>query len=81
MSLLLPKGSDLPQTLDTIGAELAAFSADPVWGALLLEPPRLLGVEAMTADGLLVGVLLITEAGRQGEARRELLARLVPRLA
>ena len=81
VSLLLPKGSDLPQTLDTIGAELAAFSADPVWGALLLEPPRLLGVEAMTADGLLVGVLLITEAGRQGEARRELLARLVPRLA
>lgn len=81
VSLLLPKGSDLPQTLDTIGAELAAFSADPVWGLLLLEPPRLLGVEAMTADGLLVGVLLITEAGRQGEARRELLARLVPRLA
>jgi hypothetical protein len=55
VSLLLPKGSDLPQTLDTIGAELAAFSADPVWGALLLEPPSLLGVEAMTADGLLTG--------------------------
>lgn len=81
VSLLLPKGSDLPRALDTIRAELSAFSADPVWGALLLEPPCLLGVEAMGAEGLLVGVLLITEAGRQGEARRELLARLVPRLA
>ncbi len=49
--------------------------------SLLLEPPRLLGVEAMIADGLLVGVLLITEAGQQGEDRRELLARLVQRLA
>ncbi|MCP9801184.1 mechanosensitive ion channel domain-containing protein [Synechococcus sp. RedBA-s] len=80
VSLLLPSSSDLSQALETIGAELVAFAADPVWRALLLEPPRLLGVEAMTADGLLVGVLLITEAGRQGEARRELLARLVQRL-
>ncbi|MGB5134264.1 MAG: mechanosensitive ion channel domain-containing protein [Prochlorococcaceae cyanobacterium] len=81
VSLLLPNGSDVPKAMEMIGAELDAFAADPVWGALLLEPPRLLGVEAMTADGLLVGVLLITEAGRQGEARRELLARLAPRLA
>jgi small conductance mechanosensitive channel len=81
VSLLLPSSSGLPQALETIGSELAAFAVDPVWGPLLLEPPRLLGVEAMTADGLLVGVLLITEAGRQGEARRELLARLVQRLA
>ncbi len=49
--------------------------------SLLLEPPSLLGVEAMIADGLLVGVLLITEAGQQREDRRELLARLVQRLA
>jgi small conductance mechanosensitive channel len=81
VSLLLPSSCDLSQALETIGAELVAFAADPVWSALLLEPPRLLGVEAMTADGLLVGVLLITEAGRQGEARRDLLARLVQRLA
>ncbi len=81
VSLLLPSSCDLSQALETIGAELVTFAADPVWSALLLEPPRLLGVEAMTADGLLVGVLLITEAGRQGEARRDLLARLVQRLA
>jgi small-conductance mechanosensitive channel len=81
VSLLLPKGSDLPRALETIGAELAVFAAEPAWSALLLEPPRLLGVEAITADGLRVSVLLITEAGRQEEARRELLARLVQRLA
>jgi small conductance mechanosensitive channel len=79
--LLLPNGTDLDRALATINAELAAFAADPAWSALLLHPPRLLGVDAMTADGLRVTALLITEAGRQEEARRALLARLVQRLA
>jgi small-conductance mechanosensitive channel len=77
--VLLPITANLPRALETISAELAAFAADPAWKPLLLEPPRLLGVEAMTAEGLRVSALLITEAGRQGEARRELLARLVER--
>ena len=79
--LLLSNGTDLDRTLATINAELAAFAADPAWSPLLLHPPRLLGVDAMTADGLRVTALLITEAGRQEEARRALLARLVQRLA
>jgi small conductance mechanosensitive channel len=80
VSVLLPNTADLPRALETISGELAAFAADPAWKPLLLEPPRLLGVEAMTAEGVRVSALLITEAGRQGEARRELLARLVERL-
>jgi small conductance mechanosensitive channel len=66
--------------LAAISAELAAFAADPAWSATLLQPPQLLGVDAMTADGLRVTALLITEAGRQGEARRALLSRLAQRL-
>ena len=80
VSVLLPNTADLSRALETISGELAAFAADPAWKPLLLEPPRLLGVEAMTAEGVRVSALLITEAGRQGEARRELLARLVERL-
>ena len=80
VSVLLPNTADLPRALETITAELAAFAAEPAWKPLLLEPPRLLGVEAMTAEGLRVSALVITEAGRQGETRRELLARLVERL-
>ncbi len=80
LSLLLPHGSDLAVALPAISAELAAFAADPAWSATLLQPPQLLGVDAMTADGLQVTALLITEAGRQGEARRALLSRLVQRL-
>ncbi len=81
VTLLLPRNiSDLAGALGLIGEELAAFGSDPHWAPLLLEPPRLLGIEAMTADDFQVKALLITEAGQQGEARRELLGRLVQRL-
>jgi small conductance mechanosensitive channel len=81
LTLLLPRsGIDLAAALAAIAAELAAFAADPHWRPLLLEPPRLLGVDAMTSDDLEVKALLITEAGRQDVARRELLRRLLERL-
>ncbi|MBW4531290.1 MAG: mechanosensitive ion channel family protein [Aphanothece saxicola GSE-SYN-MK-01-06B] len=81
VTLLLPRSlSDLAGAMDLIGEELAAFGSDPRWAPRLLEPPRLLGIEAMTEDDLQVKVLLITEAGQQSPARRELLGRLVQRL-
>jgi small conductance mechanosensitive channel len=65
VTLLLPRSiADLPGALALISDELAAFGADPRWAPKLLEPPRLLGIEA----------------GQQGEARRALLGRLVERL-
>ncbi len=81
LTLLLPRaGTDLAAALATIRSELTAFGADPRWAPALLEPPRLLGVEGMTTEDLQVKALLVTEAGRQGDARRELLARLLQRL-
>ncbi len=81
VALLLPRSiSDLAGALGLIGEELAAFGSDPHWAPKLLEPPRLLGIEAMTEHDLQVKALLITEAGQQGPARRELLGRLVQRL-
>ena len=72
--------TDLAGAMALIAEELAAFGADPRWAPKLLEPPRLLGIDAMTEDDLQVKALLITEAGQQGPARRELLGRLVQRL-
>jgi small-conductance mechanosensitive channel len=72
--------TDLAGAMALIAEELAAFGSDPHWAPKLLEPPRLLGIDAMTEDDLQVKALLITEAGQQGPARRELLGRLVQRL-
>jgi small conductance mechanosensitive channel len=81
VTLLLPRGiPDLPGVMALIDDELARFAADPHWAPKLLEPPRLLGIEAMTEDDLQVTTLLITEAGQQGPARRDLLGRLLQRL-
>ena len=81
VTLLLPRSlTDLPGALGLIAEELAAFGRDPRWAAVLLEPPRLLGIEAMTETDLQVKALLITQAGQHGEARRALLGQLVERL-
>ncbi len=81
VTLLLPRTlTDLPGAMGRIREELAAFGADPRWAVTLLEPPRLLGIEAMTETDLQVKALLITQAGLQGEARRALLGRLLERL-
>jgi small conductance mechanosensitive channel len=81
LTLLLPRSlTDLAGAMALITEELAAFGSDPRWAPKLLEPPRLLGLDAMTEHDLQVKALLITEAGQQGPARRELLGRLVQRL-
>lgn len=63
-----------------IGSELEAFGDDPAWRPLLLRPPELLGVTAKSPRGLTLEVLLVTEAGAQGAAARELRLRLLERL-
>jgi hypothetical protein len=72
LTLLLPRSlTDLAGAMALIAAELAAFGSDPRWAPKLLEPPRLLGIEAMTEHDLQVKALLITEAGQQGPAQAE----------
>lgn len=71
---------DLRQVLEVIRSELAAFAVDPFWQPHLLQPPDLRGVTAVGPGCLTVGVLLVTEAGVQGSAGRELRLRLLERL-
>ncbi len=48
--------------------------ADPVLAAQVLEPPTVLGIEAMTAEGLVLRVQVKTRPGRQWEVARALRA-------
>ena len=57
-----------------------SFAADPTWQPSLLQTPELRGVTAEGPEGLTVSVLLVTEAGAQGPAGRELRLRLIERL-
>jgi small conductance mechanosensitive channel len=71
---------DVRQALEVIRAELEAFGQDPSWQPSLLRPPELRGVTAAGPGGLTVEVLLVTTAGVQGPAGREVRLRLLERL-
>lgn len=81
VTLLLDRErADLARALAAIEQERQAFASDPAWQPLLLEPPLLRGIRAARPEGLEMSVLLVTVVGRQGEAQRELLRRLLLRL-
>jgi small conductance mechanosensitive channel len=71
---------DVRQVLAVLGPTLAAFAADPAWQPSLLEAPELRGITAADPRGLTVAVVLVTVAGAQGPAGRELRLRLLERL-
>jgi small conductance mechanosensitive channel len=78
---LAPGGLDLSQVLEVVRQEATAFAADSAWQPLLLQPPQLRGVSEITVDAPWLSVVLTTLAGLHDAASRELLARLVERLA
>ncbi|MEB3333588.1 MAG: mechanosensitive ion channel domain-containing protein [Cyanobacteriota bacterium] len=71
---------DARQVLSVLRSALAAFAADPAWQPSLLEAPELRGITAADPRGLTVAVILVTVAGAQGPAGRELRLRLLERL-
>ena len=69
----------LETALQVVREEVAAFASDPHWAKLLLQPPDVRGVRRITPLAVEVSVLLITHAGDQWAAERELLGRIVRR--
>lgn len=80
IELLIPlaeQPAQLERALAVVAAECEAFAADPHWGAQLLAPPVLRGVKRVAPGLIELSVLLTTCTGRQWEAQRVLLQRLV----
>jgi hypothetical protein len=50
---------------------------DPEWYARIVEPPSVLGVEAITAAGITLRVWVVTAPGQQYAVRRELNRRVL----
>ena len=81
--LLLPlshRCHQLRHALAVIRAGLRTFAADPHWGPMLLEPPQLRGISDVNPEAIVVSVLLVTTAGNQWAAGRELRLRLLEKL-
>src|SRR5690349_18226356 len=62
----------LDDALNALEGVAAEFRADPAWSPMLLDGPRVLGVESLAANGTTVRLQVRTGPTRQGDVAREL---------
>ena len=67
----------LDTALRTLERACGEFRADPVWSAALVDGPRVLGVEAMTPNGVTVRLQVRTAPNKNDEVARELRRRVL----
>jgi len=71
----------LDESLNALEAVAAEFRADPSWSPMLLDGPRVLGVESLASSGTTVRVQVRTAPTRQDDVARELRRRIQIELA
>jgi len=80
VDILLPLDADFDRALGVMAEECEAMANDPAWAGDIVERPQVLGVEAMSADGLSVRLTARTAPQRQDAFARALRARVASRL-
>lgn len=68
-------------TLNALEAVASEFRADPAWSPMLLDGPRVLGVESLAPNGTTVRLQVRTAPTRQDDVARELRRRIQIELA
>jgi small conductance mechanosensitive channel len=64
--------TDVAKATDLLKQTLDELAADPQWRAVVLEPPQILGVEAVTHAGIVLRAWIKTAPGERGPLTREL---------
>ena len=81
LDTIVASDQPLDEALNTLEALASDFRADPSWSPLLLDGPRVLGVESLSANGTTVRLQVRTAAMRQDDVARELRRRVQMELA
>ena len=78
VDLMIPVGltADINQALQLVEDEANAMRQDEIWGALILEPPLLLGVDDLTHAGATIRIWIKTQPLKQWDVAREYRRRL-----
>jgi small-conductance mechanosensitive channel len=71
----------LDEALNALEAVAAEFRADPSWSPMLVDGPRVLGVESLASNGTTVRLQVRTAPTRQDDVARELRRRMQIELA
>ena len=80
IDVLVAYDSDVPAVNRMIEEEARQFAADPAWAEFVLDPPEVWGVQAVSADGLTVRLVVKTAPRRHDAVARELRGRISERL-
>ena len=81
LDTIVASDQPLDEALNALGAVASDFRADPSWSPLLLDGPRVLGIESLSANGTTVRLQVRTAAMRQDDVARELRRRVQMELA
>jgi moderate conductance mechanosensitive channel len=76
VDLELPPDVSIDVALVALERVCAELRADPKWSPVLVDGPRVLGVESLGPDGVTLRLQLRTVPGRQDDAARELRRRV-----
>src|SRR6202790_3449296 len=76
VDIVLPSGSSSDEALAALEHVSGEFRTDAAWSPVLVDGPRVLGIESFGAGGVTLRMQLRTIPGRQDDAARELRRRI-----
>jgi moderate conductance mechanosensitive channel len=79
VDIALPSGSSSDAALAALEHVSGEIRTDPAWSPVLVDGPRVLGIESFGANGVMLRMQLRTIPGRQDDAARELRRRIQSR--
>ena len=80
IDVLISYDNDVAAVSRHVSEVTQEFAEDPVWDDVVLEPPELWGLQAMSPDGLTMRVVVKTAPGQQYAVGRDLRGRISDRL-
>lgn len=81
VDIFIPAGVDVQAALAAIADEVKGIREEAAWAEAVLDAPEVLGIEAITSDGVTVRVAARTDPSQRAQVARELRARIGARLA
>ncbi len=76
IDLAVPYDADVDSVQDQMLATASAMASDPKWRSLILETPQIWGIESISAEAVVIRLVVKTRAGTKDDVARELRARL-----
>jgi len=76
IDLAVPYDADVAAVQQRMLETATALADDPKWRALIIERPEIWGIESISAEAVVIRLVLKTRAGSKDDVARELRARL-----